>query len=370
MRYRRPAWHPSQTSKGVTNMADKDKDAGAIEASPVLLDDGTDLGILSDAEKWTAEVARKATDIAGQYSPHEIVDDEDYKKSKADRAAARKAIKAIDDERKSKTELIEKVLKDFRSGVKDAMAPLSGIDAGYKDYLDAYDAKRSEARLDLARSTYESEFPDLAEEIPFDVLERAYGKRDKWSNVTTSDKKLLDSVRSRAGRCVAELDTISKLPYSAAIVARAKADYLSSLDLNAVTAQARTDWENEQEVARERATGKADDGQPAEPAAVPGLSPDASRQGPAEPAFAPSAYQAPSIQQQPNPFEATAQAPDPAEPEYVDAPMGIPAAIPNYDAPERHRYRIETSAITDEQLAAVDAAFKAAGVGATLVVID
>lgn len=356
-------------------MADK-QETDAIEAKPVLLDNGTDLGILTDAERWTAEVAEKAKGIAGRYTPHEIVDDDDYKQSKSDRASARKQIKAIDDERKDKTALIEKVLKDFRANVRDAMAPLSDIDASYKGYIDAYDAKRVDARLERARATYEAEFPDLAKEVTFEVLDAVYGRQGKWRNATTSDKKVLDSVRSCAKRCVAELDTISKLPYSDAIIGRAHTDYVVSLDLNAVTAQAHADWEAEQEQARRRAEeerAKAEQAQTQAQAqdavTVPGLEQDAVP-APVEEPFAPSAYQtAPARQSAPNPFEQTPQAPVPMEPEQVDAPMGIPATIPNYDAPVRHRYRIETSLITDEQLGAIDEAFKRAGIHATLVVI-
>lgn len=373
-------------------MADTKNDA--IEVKPVVLEDGTELRSLSDADKWIAEVADTAKRIAQQYSPSEITTDEEYAKAKSDRAAARTAIKQIQDERKSKTGLIKKVLREFDESTRKALEPLSDIDDEYKKYIGEYDLVRQAKRLDEIKAYYETTYPQIASLVPFTTLDATFGAKDKWHNVTTSNKRAHESVDVHADEISKSLLTIAALDYDPDQIEETKLEYVKTLDLGAALDAAHDRAERRKRIAESEAAAKKPEPAPepvqATPASTPEPAPVATTPEPTPaPASAPAVNAAPVAQAGDFSYQPTS--------DLVNAPMGNPCGIPDYDsepepapapAPQQpvpmpqqpaqvmptgeqpRRYQIVTDYITLAQLAALNDALAVARIPALLYPLD
>lgn len=373
-------------------MADTKNDA--IEVKPVVLEDGTELRSLSDADKWIAEVADTAKRIAQQYSPSEITTDEEYAKAKSDRAAARTAIKQIQDERKSKTGLIKKVLREFDESTRKALEPLSDIDDEYKKYIGEYDLVRQAKRLDEIKGYYETTYPQIASLVPFSTLDATFGAKDKWHNVTTSNKRAHESVDAHADEISKSLLTIAALDYDPDQIEETKLEYVKTLDLGSALDAAHDRAERRKRIAESEAAAKKPEPAPEPVQAAPTSTPE-----PAPVATTPEPTPAPAAASVVN-AAPVAQAGDfsyqPTS-DLVNAPMGNPCGIPDYDsepepapapAPQQpvpmpqqpaqamptgeqpRRYQIVTDYITLAQLAALNDALAVARIPALLYPLD
>lgn len=371
-----------------------DNQTNAIDVKPVVLEDGTELRSLSDADKWIAEVADTAKRIAQQYSPSEITTDEEYTKAKSDRAAARTAIKQIQDERKSKTGLIKKVLREFDESTRKALEPLSDIDDEYKKYIGEYDLVRQAKRLDEIKAYYETTYPQIASLVPFTTLDATFGAKDKWHNVTTSNKRVHESVDAHADEISKSLLTIAALDYDPDQIEETKLEYVKTLDLGAALDAAHDRAERRKRIAESEAAAKTPEPAPepvqAAPASTPEPVPAATTPEPTPaPASAPAVNAAPVAQAGDFSYQPTS--------DLVNAPMGNPCGIPDYDsepepapapAPQQpvpmpqqpaqvmptgeqpRRYQIVTDYITLAQLAALNDALAVARIPALLYPLD
>lgn len=325
-----------------------------ITVDATVLSDSTELRSLSEADKWLQDISERATEIAQAYQPHDIVDDADYAQAKKDRTAARKALKAIDDEKKSKTAAIKQVLRDFETRTKEATEPLRGIDSGYKTTIDAYDRHRLRTRLAAARAEYEASFPDIVPLVSFDHLDELFGKPEKWHALTTSAKRLSQSVMAHAEQIRADLATIESLPYDRDQIDDCKLQYRDTLDLQQAL-QAATERHRALERLRQVQTESAAGTDAATPASGV-ASPVTSSQGQTPDIAAQTASAAPVASFDDQWFrQSMGQASATAAVPTVDAPVDIPVRLPDYDAAvqERHDWRIETTSLDGSRLVAL-----------------
>ena len=200
--------------------------------------------ISTDADRWLARAASEAERIASEYRPHEITSGKDYRESKSARAQARKEMAAIDAERKSMTKDIEATIKRFRDGAKEALAPLTDIDASYKREIDAWESHVIDTRRAEMREEYEDGAPDIALPqgdddaalVPFDRLWDAYAATEKWGNVGTNDERAKARMWEIV-RGIAERERrIDAMPYGDADKVSLKAEFFATLDLDSALA--------------------------------------------------------------------------------------------------------------------------------------
>lgn len=187
---------------------------------------------LGEVDRWLAETAARVDAAVDGYTPFEIEDEQGYKDAKRQRAALRAEIASIDGDRKDMTRAVEQAVKDFKARAKDALAPLSEADEGYKAELGKWDARRAGARRDALEAHYEEFAPALAPLVPFARLCDKYAKEEGWfTRSTTPDKDAWSLERVVAGIAAGEkqielwnLEDVDKKTL--------KAIYFETLDLN------------------------------------------------------------------------------------------------------------------------------------------
>lgn len=197
----------------------------------------TDLAKVPKAEEWLASVRERVDALASQYTPHEIVDDADRKRSRTDRASVRKDRDEIASEGKTLISEVERRVKDFKAGIKDAVSRLDEIDAEYKRHLDAEDERFRISRMEELAETYEGYAPALAEIVPLEAIVGKYGA--KWANrstsIVTAKNELADACED-IGNGEHDIDELVADEDDRRTV---KAIYFSTLDLHAATTKAR-----------------------------------------------------------------------------------------------------------------------------------
>lgn len=226
--------------------------------------------VISGADRWLAEQRAKVAGLAEEYRPHEIKDAADYKQSKRERAEARKAIKAVEDDRRRQVGAIKDAVRDFESQVRDLLAPLSGVDEGYKAELTAWEGLVVANRTDEVRAWYEETQGDVAQLVPFDVLWRRFAADGKWDKYSTNLVAEEQDVAARVEGIERDLDTIRGYGFDQQDEENLRAAYLRTLDLSGAVREAeeaRKQRERMAEVERQRAERMAE-AQKAAPAPV------------------------------------------------------------------------------------------------------
>lgn len=210
----------------------------------------TDIAALSASEEWLAQASERAALIAEQYRPHEIADDADYKESKTARADARRAIAAIDQERKSMTATIEKAVRDFKAGAKLALEPLSTIDAQYKEALTAYESAWKTQREIELHMEYGAVAPDLVNLVPFELVLKRYGsERGKaWVNRSTNIEAAKDMLADAVISISEAEEAIDEMAQDESYRSEVKAQYFRTLDLQGAMAEAKRTREQQERV--------------------------------------------------------------------------------------------------------------------------
>lgn len=206
---------------------------------------------VTKADEWLAQARERAAALASQYTPHEIVDDADYKRSKTDRASVRKDADTIEREGRALVASAEKTIKDFKAGIKEAVDSLRGIDAEYAERIGAHEQAWRDARMAELRGEYEDYAPSLAELVPFEMLVQRYGSERgrAWQNRSTS------IVAAKKALCEACDDIADGERDIDALVAdeadrnEVKALYFETLDLHRATTRAREMREQRERVA-------------------------------------------------------------------------------------------------------------------------
>lgn len=204
-----------------------------------------ELGVLSQSERWLADARGRVAALAAQYpAPAEIETERGYRDAKANRAAARKDAKQLDDERKRMTRDMDDALKRFREDVKDVLTPLTELDAAYKEALDAYEERWAKGRLAELSEEYEAYAPDLMPLVPMERLLALRGsERGKaWLARGTTLAAAKASLCAAIDQVAADEQTLAGSVDPEDLEA-AKADLFTTLDLGSAlrTARARAD---------------------------------------------------------------------------------------------------------------------------------
>lgn len=204
------------------------KDA-VVEATATVIDN--ELTSLSDMDRWLSEQSTKVESVLKDFAPHTIVDASDYKQSKRERTAARKAIAEIEEARKAKTKAVKEAVRDFETKVRDLLEPLSSIDANYKAEIELWEEQAYQQKLSYAREAYEDMAPALVELVPFERIRDKYSKDEGWDKFTVTDEKVRLSVEGHISQIANDEKTIDVMGLDADETAALKADYFSCLDL-------------------------------------------------------------------------------------------------------------------------------------------
>lgn len=208
-------------------MATKKDDV--VEATATVIDN--ELTSLSDMDRWLSEQSTKVEMVLKDFAPHTIVDAADYKQSKRERTAARKAIAEIEEARKAKTKAVKEAVRDFEAKVRDLLEPLSSIDANYKAEIEQWEEQAYKQKLSYAREAYEDMAPALVELVPFERICDKYSKDEGWDKITVTDEKVRLSVEGHVAQIANDEKTIAAMGLDDDETAALKADYFSCLDL-------------------------------------------------------------------------------------------------------------------------------------------
>lgn len=209
-------------------MADETDDVTEVVATTI---DPPEL--LGEAGRWLADARLRVATVAGEYGARPVDRPGEYQQEKRERAALRKEIAAIEDERRGMTRAVKEAIKAFEAGARDVLAPLVAIDGEYKDALDEWDRKCDALRRERLEEAYAEYAPDLVPLVPFDRLSEKFSKEGKWYLRSTDEGKALMSLRSCVASVAKGEQTIASLDWlTDEERADLKAEYFSTLDLS------------------------------------------------------------------------------------------------------------------------------------------
>lgn len=211
-----------------------------IEAEATIIEG--EISPLSGLDKLIGEIAGEAAQIAAEYLPHEIKDEDDFKQSKRERTAARKSIAALKGRYSEKIGAIKDAVAEADFRMRQAIDPLDAIDKGYKLKVDEYTTRWVNDRIATLREAYEDFAPDIAlpqdgaEEalVPFHRLLGRYGndKGSQWTSRTVFEVKAIDAMQKAVNEIAKAEKTIDAM-VEEAYRADAKARFFRTLDLQA-----------------------------------------------------------------------------------------------------------------------------------------
>lgn len=262
-------------------MADETDDVTEVVATTI---DPPEL--LGEAGRWLADARLRVATVAGEYGARPVDRPGEYQQEKRERAALRKEIAAIEDERRGMTRAVKEAIKAFEAGARDVLAPLVAIDGEYKDALDEWDRKCDALRRERLEEAYAEYAPDLVPLVPFDRLSEKFSKEGKWYLRSTDEGKALMSLRSCVASVARGEQTIASLDWLTDDErADLKAEYFSTLDLSQSLRNAQQRAERRQMVAELERTRAEREAQPEpqpepQPAPVPQPAPPEPMPGP------------------------------------------------------------------------------------------
>lgn len=201
-----------------------------IEVTPVAVEPPA---VLGDADRWLAEQREKVAARRGDFSAHEIQSAQDYRESKAQRAALRRLIKEVDDGRKAMTSAIDDALRGFRLATKDVLADLTEEEMAYRSEIERWERQIVTDREARIEARYLDEWPDLAEQVPYSRLKAAFGAPWKAGNAGTKEAAIWAGVEEAATRVAEDVETLRAQDMDEGERVEVMADYLRSLDLSA-----------------------------------------------------------------------------------------------------------------------------------------
>lgn len=203
-----------------------------INAKAEVIDDS--LAALSEPEKWISSANARVKKVVKDYMPHPITNFEDYRQSKRERTAARKEIKAIEDDAASKLKAIKDAVRTFETAKREALMPLKSIDEGYREAIFIFERTATESKLEDVEAAYLDYAPGLAELVPFSKLREKYAEAEKWENLTTNSEAIKQALYKHIDQIAADEKTIDAQPVDDAEKKAMKADFFSCLDLGEV----------------------------------------------------------------------------------------------------------------------------------------
>lgn len=198
-------------------------------------------GLVQKAVELESAIGRGDT-----YHAHEIADYKDYQQSKRERAALRRDMKAINDE---KIRLF-RVIDEQKRRISDALRPAKEEEEAYKAQIDAWEARVVSNRLQEAKEHYEDFAPDLVPLVPFERIDAKYGKAGKWHAFGTNIQTIDGDVQEIVKEIARTEKLIDAQAYGEEDKARLKALYFAYLDFGQAAAQAQQEKEQREGVAR------------------------------------------------------------------------------------------------------------------------
>lgn len=187
-----------------------------------------------DIAKAQAEFAAIQLRIEGKladYANVEITDDESYKAAKKYRADLNALKKEIDDARKLVTSGYRNKIDEFNQSVKELTEPLEQRQAEIGRMAGEWEGKKQRERYDTLRSAYESQFPALAEIVPFDTIDAHHRSGESsWYAAKVSGGKALAILADHVDQIGRDEAAIDALQLDDAERTQLKADYFECLD--------------------------------------------------------------------------------------------------------------------------------------------
>lgn len=224
--------------------------AETIETEATPIEEG--LAKTSGLDLLVASITSEAERLAKEYLPREITDEDGFKQSKRERSGARKDIAELKGRYDAQMRTFKEAIRDADARVKAALEPLSLIDSGYKEQVDAYEARWKSQRLADLAVAYGDYAPDLADLVPFERLRARFGneKGKQWDARSLTDAQA-EMAMEQAVQVVANDErTIDAAPYEDEDRAALKADYFQTLDLAGSLRRTQEAKEQRERVAR------------------------------------------------------------------------------------------------------------------------
>ena len=210
------------------------------------------LQIYRETDNWLGHVADRVASVVSVYqAPTAITSREDYQQAKRERAAVRRTIKDVTDEKRQKTAVVRDVLKLINERTDAALADANAIDKAYKQAIDAFDEQTRGRRAAELEEFYTDLAPMLAGLVPFSELRRRYAAEDGWFKASVTDETARELVEGRVDAIAEGERKLDALIYdSPAERESARARYFETLDYMGTVV-----WTQEQ---RDRATKLAE----------------------------------------------------------------------------------------------------------------
>lgn len=217
----------------------------------------------SGLDQLVAEITGEAERLAAEYRPREIATEEDFKQSKRERAGARKDISALKQRYNDAMRTIKDAVAEADARAKKAIAPLEAIDSGYKQEVDAYEARWKLERMAMLAEEYADFAPDLVPLVPFERLMGRFGceRGRQWDARSMGDAQAVAAMQQAVEVIANDERTITDSPYDDADKAALKADYFRTLDLSGSlrrVQEAKDQRERVAELERQRAEREAE----------------------------------------------------------------------------------------------------------------
>lgn len=222
--------------------------AETVEATPI--EEG--LAKTSGLDLLVASITSEAERLAREYLPREIETEDEFKQSKRERSGARKDIAELKGRYDQQMRAFKDAIRDADARVKAALEPLALIDSGYKEQVDAYEARWKSQRLANLAEAYGDYAPDLADLVPFERLRARFGneKGKQWDARALSDGQAEEAMRQAVQVIANDERTIEDAPYAPEDKAALKADYFQTLDLSGSLRRTQEAKEQRERVAR------------------------------------------------------------------------------------------------------------------------
>ena len=202
------------------------------EVTAEVIPDVADLQIYRETEGWLGHVADRVASVVGVYqAPTAITSREDYQQAKRERAAVRRTIKDVTDEKRQKTAAVRDVLRLINERTDAALADANATDKAYKQAIDAFDEQTREHRAAELEEFYTDLAPMLAGLVPFSELRSRYAAEDGWFKASVTDETARELVEKRVNAIAEGERKLDALIYdSPAERESARARYFETLD--------------------------------------------------------------------------------------------------------------------------------------------
>lgn len=189
--------------------------------------------VIGGADRWLAEQRARVAEAAAEYVPHEITSAEDYRESKRARTQARKAIKEVENARRTQVGAIKDAVRDFEAQVRGLLAPLAGVDDAYKQALAEWERTCVDSRTQEVAAWYAETQGDVAAMVPFEAVWARYAHQEKWDLYGSNLVAIEGEVAEIAEHVIPHyLDMIAGMGYEPQDAEALRAEYLRTLDFD------------------------------------------------------------------------------------------------------------------------------------------